>query len=123
MAKSSYQIPTTPRLYVSYPLWQHANRGLSVMYNGDNPTLTKEGMYKLINLDPSSTVNIVDANDNGAIIMGYNLIDKPAYQAYESGGTVILNNMTEHLWNFNYCMILNHNHATRNATPSLKSIR
>ena len=111
MANSYYQTPTTPRLYVSYPLWQYANGGLTIMYNGGNPTLTQENMIKLIQLDPSSTVNIVDANDNGAIIVGYNVVDRPRIDSND----VYTGDLPYNLWNFNYCMALNHNFATRNA--------
>ena len=60
MANSYYQTPTTPRLYVSYPLWQYANGGLDFLngyINGEYDAVPHEDMIKLIQLDPSDPVS------------------------------------------------------------------
>ena len=36
MAQSHYQIATTPKLYVSYPLWQYANGALDSITSNFN---------------------------------------------------------------------------------------
>ena len=54
---------------------------------------------------------MVDDNDNGAIIMGYNVVDRPRIDSND----VYTGDLPYNLWNFNYCMALNHNFATRNA--------
>ena len=54
MANSYYQTPTTPRLYVSYPLWQYANGGLDFYALGgsaysDGVNVIDEDLIKLTN--------------------------------------------------------------------------
>ena len=59
MANSSYQIATTPKLYVSYPLFQYASGALDT-YDSTNSVLSDEEMIKLIQIDPSNQVEVVD---------------------------------------------------------------
>ena len=53
MANSNYQTATTPRLYVSYPLFQYANGALDSVniYQANN---NEEDLYRLLQLDPSN---------------------------------------------------------------------
>ena len=65
MANSSYQIATTPKLYVSYPLFQYASGALDVYSNSDgnnNSFLNDEEMIKLIQIDPSNQIQINSNN-------------------------------------------------------------
>ena len=55
MANSSYQIATTPKLYVSYPLFQYASGALDT-YNNAKNSISEEDMIKIIQLDPSNYV-------------------------------------------------------------------
>ena len=59
MANSSYQIATTPKLYVSYPLFQYASGALDSYYT-DKQSISEEDMIKLIQLDPSNYVTFND---------------------------------------------------------------
>ena len=109
MADSYYQIPTTPKLYISYPLFVHAN-GQTITpepgsgYDGSTSVLKKT---KLIQMDPSNV----------------SLFDKPDFVdiGFQSGygfpyySRVIDDDMNTHSsWNFDFVGILNHNlHSTQ----------
>ena len=78
MANSYYQTPTTPRLYVSYPLWQYANGGLDFYALGgsaysDGVNVIDEDLIKLIQLDPSNPVSI-DWHSSSALYIGYGVV-------------------------------------------------
>ena len=113
MANSYYQTPTTPRLYVSYPLWQYANGGLYV--DGDNIDMRT----KLINLNPSNPTTIpIPTEESTSVHFGYNVVNRPVYDidGNETGP------LPKNLWNFNYCMLLNHNFHTLNAKVSFAQV-
>ncbi len=101
MANSFYQTPTTPKLYVSYPLWQYANGKLDDLA-ANFAGWSEDTMIKLIQLDPSniSALDVVVAQHN---VMRY--------------GTLPVEDITtdifdSNLWNFDFCGILGHNLAS-----------
>ena len=59
MADSYFQIATTPKLYVSYPLYQYASGALDE-YSTLNDAVSDEDMIKLLQIDPSNQINIYD---------------------------------------------------------------
>ena len=71
MADSYYQIATTPRLYVSYPLFQYANGALD-QYAIDEGLISDEELIQLIQLDPSKTITIPQSA-NGAVQLNYRI--------------------------------------------------
>ena len=99
MANSYYQVATTPKLYVSYPLFQYASGALD-WYNSDGEVSDKD-MIQLLQLDPSKQITI-NAEDV-ALVLEYKVV--PSYDSetdlLESG-----------LWNFDYVMFLGHNFNT-----------
>ena len=98
MANSSYQIATTPKLYVSYPLFQYASGALDEY---ESFTLSNEDMIKLIQLDPSNQINIEYVR---SLALRYKITpaSDDTTQVLASG-----------LWNFDYLMVLGHNfHST-----------
>ena len=109
MADSFYQIPTTPKLYVSYPLYQYASGALDE-YGALNGGVSDEDMIKLLQIDPSSQVTIVP--DNTEEFLRYKVV--PSFDdetlVVESG-----------LWNFDFCMLLGHNFNTQSIIPSFYS--
>jgi len=97
MANSSFQIATTPKLFVSYPLFQYASGALDSYYT-DKQSISEEDMIKLIQLDPS---NYVTFNDDVVSFEKFNYRIVPSYDnnnPVESG-----------LWNFDFFMMLGHN--------------
>ena len=112
MANSYYQTPTTPRLYVSYPLWQYANGGLDWYqgtYDGVYDTVPHEDLIKIIQLDPSDTV-VFDWETSYGMYLFYGIVPS-SHIEYR---------IPEKLWNFNYAMVLNHNLASTNVKPFLR---
>ena len=109
MADSFYQIPTTPTLYVSYPLYQYASGALDE-YGALNGGVSDEDMIKLLQIDPSSQVTIVP--DNTEEFLRYKVV--PSFDdetlVVESG-----------IWNFDFCMLLGHNFNTQSIVPSFYS--
>ena len=109
MADSFYQIPTTPKLYVSYPLYQYASGALDE-YGALNGGVSDEDMIKLLQIDPSSQVTIVP--DNTEEFLRYKVV--PSFDdetlVVESG-----------IWNFDFCMLLGHNFNTQSIVPSFYS--
>lgn len=104
MADSYYQIATTPRLYVSYPLFQYANGALD-QYAIDEGLISDEELIQLIQLDPSKTITIPQS-EGGAVQLNYrvNPTSDQSDMRYNK------------LWDFNYVMILGHNFASANVT-------
>ena len=101
MTDSYYQIPTTPRLYTSYPLWQYANGALD---RYSSPVATDEEMIQLIQLNPSNIISL-DGTDRDEINLSYKINpDDDDSNMFESN-----------LWNFNYMMVLGHNCASANS--------
>ena len=107
MANSSYQIATTPKLYVSYPLFQYASGALDSYYT-DKQSISEEDMIKLIQLDPS---NYVTFNDG---VVSYEKFNYRIVPSYDDNNPVDIG-----LWNFDYYMILVHNFNTQNNKVSL----
>ena len=109
MADSYYQIATTPKLYVSYPLYQYASGALDE-YGALNGGVSDEDMIKLLQIDPSSQVTIVP--DNTEEFLRYKVV--PSFDdetlVVESG-----------IWNFDFCMLLGHNFNTQSIVPSFYS--
>ena len=101
MANSSYQIATTPKLYVSYPLFQYASGALDEYYIGDPNyfPMTDKNFIDLIQLDPSNQTRIYSSSRRFTEI-GYRLV--PSYDDFtpmvESG-----------LLNIDFAMFLGHN--------------
>ena len=100
MADSYFQLATTPRLYISYPLWQYANGALD--FYGSN-VATNEELIKLIQLNPSKTISL-DGTGVDEINLNYKI--NP-----ENDDT---NMMESPLWDFNYMMVLGHNLSSAN---------
>ena len=109
MADSYFQIATTPKLYVSYPLYQYASGALDE-YGTLNGGASDEDMIKLLQIDPSSQVTI--APNNTDEFLSYKVV--PSFDdetlVVESG-----------LWNFDFCMLLGHNFNTQSIVPSFYS--
>ena len=109
MANSYYQTPTTPRLYVSYPLWQYANGGLDFLngyINGEYDAVPHEDMIKLIQLDPSDPVSF-DWTSGTVMPLRYGIVPTSMIEAHRP----------YKLWDFNYSMVLNHNLASAGVRP------
>ena len=101
MANSSYQIATTPKLYVSYPLFQYASGALD-SYFTDKQSISEEDMIKLIQLDPS---NYVTFNND---VYSYEKFNYRIVPSYDNNNPVDTG-----LWNFDFFMMLGHNmHST-----------
>ena len=109
MADSYFQIATTPKLYVSYPLYQYASGALDE-YGTLNGGVIDADMIKLLQIDPSSQVTI--APNTNEEFLSYKVV--PSFDdetlVVESG-----------LWNFDFCMLLGHNFNTQNIIPSFYS--
>ena len=92
-----YQIATTPKLYVSYPLWQYSSGALdSVNSNFNN--LSQEDLIRMITLDPSNTTELFP-NPN------FNVLSYRVVPSYDDFTDLLKSN----LWNFDYVMLLGHN--------------
>ena len=107
MANSYYQTATTPRLYVSYPLWQYANGALNSVSN--NFGAEEEDLFRMLQLDASNYT-------------GLNLINGDNHLEYrvvpdQDNFTDLLDSK---LWNFNYVMLLGHNLNTAGAIPTIQ---
>tara|TARA_R100001594_G_scaffold57337_2_gene91257 strand:- start:7629 stop:8696 length:1068 start_codon:yes stop_codon:yes gene_type:complete len=107
MADSYYQIATTPKLYVSYPLYQYASGALDE-YLSMNVNWDSEGdMIKLLQIDPSNQVNIAFQNPfetNDSALLAYKIV--PSFD----DETLVA---SSGLWNFDFCMLLGHNFNTQ----------
>ena len=112
MANSYYQTPTTPRLYVSYPLWQYANGGLDFYMgyvNGAYGNIPDEDLIKAIQLDCSDPVSL-DWQSGSVAAFNYGLVNSSNLE----------NELPNNLWNFNYAMVLNHNLASASVRPYIR---
>ena len=107
MANSHYQTATTPRLYVSYPLWQYANGALDNVEN--NFDLDIDEMYRILQIQPSDYAQVM-MNDQLNILKYRILPDADNF-------TDLLESK---LWNFNFAMFLGHNFNTANAVPKIQ---
>ena len=110
MATGHYQTATTPRLYVSYPLFAYATGGLGSV---SGEVATDEQMIKMIQLDPANyqTMNPLEG-------------DSSNYFAYKLVSDNIAQNDINYgidWWNFNYAMVLGHNLADHLAYPLVQS--
>ena len=97
MANSSFQIATTPKLFVSYPLFQYASGALDSYYT-NKQSISEEDMIKLIQLDPS---NYVTFNDDVVSFEKFNYRIVPSYDNN--------NPVDSGLWDFDFFMMLGHN--------------
>ena len=109
MANSSFQIASTPKLYVSYPLFQYASGALdsydvTSLSNYDYSTGQKE-LIQLIQLDPSKQIEILPTTESpsDASHLRYRILPT------NDNVTPVL---SSGLWNFDYFMILGHNFGT-----------
>ena len=107
MADSYFQIATTPKLYVSYPLYQYASGALDE-YSTLNDAVSDEDMIKLLQIDPSNQINIYD--ESVWTTLNYKIV--PSFD----NETLVA---SSGLWNFDFCMLLGHNFATQNIAFSL----
>ena len=120
MADSYYQIPTTPKLYISYPLFKHANGQLITELPGTGTAGSQTVLEKtkLIQMDPS----------NATLIQNHEYVDvgfQPRHYITYFTNTLFdnANDVTEadilatqQAWNFDFIGILNHNlHSAQNA--------
>ena len=115
MAHNSLQFITTPRLYVSYPLWQYANGGLTHLLgyaNGVYGGVSDEDLIRVLHLDPSDTIELEFGGSSSANFH-YGIV------ADSDLGTG-LEGFPQKLWNFNYAMVLNHNLASAHVRPYLR---
>lgn len=97
MADSFYQIPTTPKLYVSYPLFQYTNGALDDIFVSALNELPNENYIKMIQLDPSrqQTFSVED-------ILTFKQKIVPTFDNET-------NVVSDGLWNFDFAMFLGHN--------------
>ena len=127
MADSYYQIATTPKLYISYPLWLYATVGSSDLYSvlglpeQSDSIITEEDHIRTIQLDPS---NWKQYNFN--IANSQNPIADEMAGSYNYPITPQLNTPTttvnvENIWNFDYIMFLGHNWNTMNYYPKVQA--
>ena len=104
MADSYYQIATTPKLYVSYPLWQYANGALdtySLTNEEDDVLNIDENLIKLLQLNPSDIQTIpVPSTSNH---LKYRLL--PSYDNFTDLVETGIND-------FDFMCILGHNLAS-----------
>ena len=107
MADSYYQIATTPKIFVSYPLYQYASGALDE-YSSDNGSVSDEDMIKLLQINPSNQVNIYDESP-------YTQLNYKVVPSFDNETLVA----TSGLWNFDFCMLLGHNFNTQSIIPSL----
>ena len=112
MANSNYQTAASPRLYVSYPLWQYANGALDSISSSQLGN-TNEDFYRLLQLDPSNFTNLNLQSNNTASLI-YRILPQA------DNFTDLLNS---NLWNFNYAMFLGHNFASAGAIPKIKAMK
>ena len=120
MANSYYQTPTTPRLYISYPLYQYASGALDrVILNASHlQDTTEEDLIRMIQLDPSNVTRLPITTD-----ATYNYFSNFRYSVIEEEQRLAGYDMTQNpqIWNFNYAMILGHNFNTANARVTFKA--
>ena len=118
MADSYFQIATTPRLYVSYPLWMYATLGtndiydsLAIPFSGSGGFVSKEDHIKLMQLDPSNTITWDFVQDEGSDngFLYYNTTKALQVESVEDS------------WNYDFIMFLGHNFASSNYRPKIKS--
>ena len=109
MANSFYQTTTSPRLYVSYPLWQYANGALDEVGGYAIGNNSDEDLFKLIQLDPSN-VTAFFPQQTDSMALTYRIVP-------ESDTSTDL--LESNLWNFNYAMILGHNLSSAGAIPKI----
>ena len=102
MADSYYQIATTPKLYVSYPLYQYASGALDE-YSSDNGIVSEEDMIKLLQIDPSNQVHL--QSESWWEYLRYKIVP-----SYDNESPVV----TSGLWNFDFLMLLGHNFDSSN---------
>ena len=102
MADSYYQIATTPKLYVSYPLYQYASGALDE-YSSDNGIVSEEDMIKLLQIDPSNQVHL--QSESWWEYLRYKIVP-----SYDNETPVV----TSGLWNFDFLMLLGHNFDSSN---------
>tara|TARA_Y100001963_G_scaffold146585_1_gene221757 strand:- start:58 stop:1125 length:1068 start_codon:yes stop_codon:yes gene_type:complete len=110
MANSYYQTITTPKLYVSYPLWQYANGALDSMETNTNAN--NEDIIRILQLDPSKRTNI-----NPDELLESNYIKYKIVPASDDFTNVI----DSGLWNFDFMGILGHNLASSNVSVSIQA--
>ena len=109
MANSYYQIATTPKLYVSFPLFAYVN-GVLPDHSSDQEEL-QETAANLIQLEPANA-NFIDHQN---LYESYVL----RYKINRHGQTAMQN--IKDIWNFDYIMFLNHNFNSTNTYPTIKS--
>ena len=113
MADGYYQIPTRPRIYVSYPLFAYATGGLGGFDAKDTYDVTDEEFARMIQLDPANytTFNVDEETSNIKLL--YRCVN--ASYAH--------NNYNTDWYNFNYMMLLGHNFGTSkiNVYPTMYS--
>tara|TARA_R110002012_G_scaffold76591_5_gene193256 strand:+ start:14991 stop:16046 length:1056 start_codon:yes stop_codon:yes gene_type:complete len=91
-----YQIATTPKLYVSYPLWQYSSGALDSVNSNFN--VPQEDLIRMITLDPSNTTELFPNPD-------FNVLSYRVVPSYDDFTDLLKSN----LWNFDYVMLLGHN--------------
>ena len=111
MADSYYQIATTPKLYVSYPLWQYANGALDSyrLESYEGSEYESQKLLKLLQLNPS------EVQDFHLDI--YNQFDYRILPSYDDFTDVV----DTGIWNFDFACILGHNLASRGIQPRISS--
>ena len=128
--QSFYQTPSTPRLYVSYPLWQYSNGALNHVYPQERydeglthspyNNITREDMFDMIKFYDNSKIHTISTDHNSGtneVFLGWQCVDRPTYTLEDDGsvnhtGPIGYTEPSTPLWDFNYAMILNHNFAT-----------
>ena len=113
MADSFYQIPTTPKLYVSYPLFQYANGALDDVdvYESGSNALPDENYISMIQLDPSKQ-HTYDIGD-------YYVFKQKIVPTFDNDTDVI----SSGLWNFDFAMFLGHNFNSANVSIDIHALQ
>ena len=108
MATGYYQVATTPRLYVSYPLWQYASGALDDVDTNFNQA--DEDLIRMITLDPSNTTYL-DINE------GFNVLKYRVVPSFDTETDLLESN----LFKPNYAMILGHNLQSAGARVQIQT--
>ena len=112
MANSSYQIATSPKLFISWPLYEYAQGVTNVsLYDYNFEDYNDEFDYnsniiKTLHLDPSKWVDLnINSNDN-----------TEAHWRYKG-----FRDSNDDWWNFDFFGVLNHNFNYGNVSVRLES--
>ena len=109
MANSSYQIPTTPKLYISYPLFQYSNgHDITGYYGGGYSPGSDTELVSTTQIQHRRGTIYNDQDQEDYVLFPFR-IGKKSWNIIENG-----------IWDFDYLMILDHTFAEDNVYPTLE---